>query len=369
MSGFPIIDLIAGMIFVYFLLSIICSSAVEMMMAGVRARAKLLAEWLYTIFDKTVEVGGKQMSLGQAIMDHCSVTALSGEGKSPSYIDAKNFTSALIEKLTFNPNDPNNIANDLNTFIEKIQQTTILSTELKRVLITYAYEAKDTYKALTNKTTSEIELFRSKIEDWYNTSMERLTGNLKTKYARPFTLLVATIIALLLNADSINIAKYLYSNPEARAQVAAQAYKMADDSTQVFYKRLDEISNANDTNVAQLKATVQKGLDNINDAKAALYENLPFGWNSTYFSTLFPPHKFGSGLLALLTKITGLAVTVLAIMLGAPFWFDMLNKVSNLRSTGGKPGTGTSANTDAAIAQPAPISVTVNSNKDEEAVG
>ena len=139
MSGFPIIDLIAGMIFVYFLLSIICSSAVEMMMAGVRARAKLLAEWLYTIFDKTVEVGGKQMSLGQAIMDHCSVTALSGEGKSPSYIDAKNFTSALIEKLTFNPNDPNNIANDLNTFIEKIQQTTIISTELKRVLITYSY--------------------------------------------------------------------------------------------------------------------------------------------------------------------------------------------------------------------------------------
>jgi hypothetical protein len=369
MSGFPIIDLIAGMIFVYFLLSIICSSAVEMLMAAAKARAKLLAEWLCSIFDKPVEIGGKQMRLGQAIMDHCSVTALSGEGKSPSYIDAKNFTSALLEKLTFNPNEPNNIANDLNTFIDKIQQTTILSTELKRVLLTYAYEARDKYKAMSNKTTSDLEMFRAKIEDWYNSSMERLTGNLKTKYARPFTLLVATITALLLNADSINIAKYLYSNPEARAQVAAQAYKAADDSTKVFYKRLDEISNANDTNVAQLKSTIQKGLDNISDAKAALYENLPFGWNSTFFNTLFPPHKFWSGILVLLTKLTGLVVTVFAIMLGAPFWFDMLNKVSNLRSTGGKPGTDNSANTNTATAQPAPITVTVNSNKDEEAVG
>ena len=41
--------------------------------------------------------------------------------------------------------------------------------------------------------------------------------------------------------------------------------------------------------------------------------------------------------LLLFSKITGLLATILAIMLGAPFWFDVLNKVSNLRSTGAKP--------------------------------
>lgn len=369
MSGFPIIDLILGMVFVYFLLSIISSSVVEMLMAGVKARASLLEDWLFKIFDKPIEIGGKQISLGQAIMDHCSVTVLSGEGKSPSYIDAKNFTSALLEKITFNPNEPNSIANNLNVFIDKIQQTTVLSTEFKRVLLNYAYDARDTYQAVTNKTTSDIEMFRSKIEAWYNSSMDRLTGNLKRKYARPFTLIVAIVAALLLNADSINIAKYLYSNPDARAKVAAQAYKAADDSTQLLYKRIAAISNANDTTAAQLQATMQTGLDNINDAKAALYENLPFGWNAGYFTTLFPPHRVGSGLLALLTKITGLAVTVFAIMMGAPFWFDLLNKISNLRSTGSKPGTTTSANNTATTSSPAPITVTVNANKDEEAVG
>src|SRR5690348_6749731 len=129
MSGFPIIDLIAGIIFVYFLLSIVCSSVVEMLLAGFRARAKLLAEWLYKIFDQQVQVGGKTESLGQAIMDHCAVTALSEKGNSPSYIDAKNFSSALLEKITFNPNNPNDIANDLNAIISQLQQTNIRSEE------------------------------------------------------------------------------------------------------------------------------------------------------------------------------------------------------------------------------------------------
>jgi hypothetical protein len=33
------------------------------------------------------------------------------------------------------------------------------------------------------------------------------------------------------------------------------------------------------------------------------------------------------------TKIVGLLLTVLAISLGAPFWFDLLNKFMVVRST------------------------------------
>jgi hypothetical protein len=362
MSGFPIIDLIAGIIFVYFLLSIVCSSVVEMLLAGFRARAKLLAEWLYKIFDQQVQVGGKTESLGQAIMDHCAVTALSEKGNSPSYIDAKNFSSALLEKITFNPNNPNDIANDLNAIISQLQQTNILSPELKRALLTYAYEAKELYKNAGNKVMSEIEVFRSKIETWYDTSMERLTGDFKRRYSRPFTLIVATVTVLLMNADTVNIAKYLYSNPEARAKIAAQAYTAAQDSANVFNQRIAAIQNANDTTVKQLQQTFQTGLDNINDAKAVIEQNLPFGWNTTDFKTL-------KNFFVLLSKVLGLVVTILAIMLGTPFWFDLLNKVTNLRSTGNKPGTDTSASTTTAAIQPAPISVTVSSNRDEEAVG
>ncbi len=222
------------------------------------------------------------------------------------------------------------------------------------------------------KTASDLEIFRSKIENWYDTSMDRLTGSLKTKYSRPFTMIVAIVTALLLNADSINIAKYLYSDPDLRAQVVAQAYSAVDSTAQNFNERIASMQNADPKTVAELKTTMQKGVDNVKEAKAALELNLPFGWNTAYFKALFPPGDFLDGILGLLSKITGLAATVFAMMMGAPFWFDLLNKVSNLRGTGNKPlsSSGTGDSTSAAPVQPAtPISISVNSNKDEEAVG
>jgi hypothetical protein len=232
MSGFPILDLVVGIIFVYFLLSIISSSAIEMILTGLKARAALLEEWLFKIFDKPIkQPDGTSLRLGQAIMDHCSVTALSKEKKSTSYIDAKNFTSALLEKITFDPANPKGIAKNVDEFIAAIYKTTVLSTELQRVLLTYANEAKDTYNALTEKTVSEIELFRGKIENWYDSSMDRISGELKRRYSRRATLFVAIVVTLFLNADSIALAKYLYSNTEARTKIAMQAYDATKDTS------------------------------------------------------------------------------------------------------------------------------------------
>ena len=371
MSGFAILDLVIGMIFIFFLLSIICSSVVEICLTFVKARATLLEEWLRGIFSEKTQVGSQIKTVGESIMDHCAVTGLSGNSKSPAYIDAKNFTSALLEKITFDPNDPNSVATNLDTYIHKIEQTPFLSLELKRVFLNYAYEARDKYQTMVAKTASDLEIFRSKIENWYDTSMDRLTGTLKTRYSRPFTMIVAIVTAVLLNADSINIAKYLYSDPDLRAKVAEQAYGVVDSTAQKFNVRLDSMRSANPATVQELQASLQKGIANINDAKAMLQLNLPFGWNTAYFKTLFPPGDFGEGLLSILAKITGLAATVFAMMMGAPFWFDLLNKVSNLRGTGNKPAT--SSGTGDAPAAPAqaaaPIAISVNTNKEEEAVG
>src|SRR3954449_3206949 len=136
MSSFPIIDLVVGMIFIYFLLSIISSSAVEMILTGFRIRARVLEEWLITIFDKTIKKpDGSETSLGQEIMDHCAVTALSKKNKPPSYIDAKNFASALIERITYDPANPKSVAKNLDDIITALNNTTVLSTELQRALL------------------------------------------------------------------------------------------------------------------------------------------------------------------------------------------------------------------------------------------
>jgi hypothetical protein len=38
-----------------------------------------------------------------------------------------------------------------------------------------------------------------------------------------------------------------------------------------------------------------------------------------------------------LARLLGWMLTILAISLGAPFWFDMLNKLVNVRSAGKSP--------------------------------
>ena len=49
-----------------------------------------------------------------------------------------------------------------------------------------------------------------------------------------------------------------------------------------------------------------------------------------------PQNLLGWGYIAAV-KIVGILLTTIAVSLGAPFWFDMLNKLVNLRSTGVKP--------------------------------
>lgn len=342
MSGFPILDLVAGMIFIFFLLSIICSSGVEMVLTTSKIRAKILEEWLYNIFEKPITIKGKSVSLGQAIMDHCSVTVLSEEGKAPTYMDAKNFVSALLEKITYDDNNPKSVAKDIDDYIKAIEDSTILSTELQRVFLMYANEAKDTYIIVSVKTASEVQLFRHKIETWFDSSMERLGGDLKRRYSRPLTFVMAVLTAVLLNADSISIAKYLYSNPEARTKIATQAYAAAENDSikstvnQIYANLHDSATKKQDSaTLQQITDSLTANVNSIKKSTAALNDMIPLGWNSHTFDDAFG--KFDYWMIP--QKMAGLLATILAIMMGAPFWFDILNKISNLRGSGSKPQT------------------------------
>jgi hypothetical protein len=329
MTGLPILDLVIGMIFIYFLLSIISSSAVEMVMSGLKIRSQILGEWLLTIFNKEVtQPGGEKVPLGQAIMDHCGITALTKAGKAPSYIGAKTFAHALLEKVTYAAN-PDHVATNIDEMVASIQQSDALPTDLQRLLLTYAHEAKQTYASLTTKTASEIDIFKNRIEHWYDTNMDRISGNLKLRYARPFTLIVAVVTTLLLNADSVAIAKFLYGNPQVSEALANQAAITATDTN--MKKQVAAIGMVDTMTKTQQQyiADIEERMGEIESAQALLTGSIPMGWTKADFT--------GRWFLRLLGHIPGWAMTVLAIMLGAPFWFDLLNKISNLRGAGNKP--------------------------------
>jgi hypothetical protein len=349
MSGFPILDLVIGMVFVYFMLSLITSSLVEIVMSYFRLRARVLEKWLFAIFDKKMmQPDGKVVKLGQAIMDHCTTTALAEAGRATSYIDAKNFSTALLEKLTFDLAKPDDVAESLGDIIEKLKEkfavdgTTLLSTELQRTMLTFAYEAQSEKKASGENSESEMQRFRKKIEYWFDSNMDRIEGKLKTKYSRPLTFWLGMAVVVGLNADSINIARYLYSNPDARAKVVAQATAAAGDTT--YRKRIKqlELSATTISDSLAVEDLKTKQLELKKDINK-LQEVVPLGWQATDIDQFRnSPEK------TIAKKLAGWLATLLALMLGAPFWFDLLNKVVNLRGSGPKPASGTDAERKAA---------------------
>ncbi|HUC82003.1 MAG TPA: hypothetical protein VMR70_13890 [Flavisolibacter sp.] len=344
MSGFPILDLVLGIIFIYFLLSIISSSVVEIVMTVKRTRAKVLTEWLLRIFDTQITtIGGQTAKMGKEIMDHCALTALSKTGKAPSYIDAKNFTTALLDKIIQHSSSQN--PTDLQGIIKALESTTALSAELRKTFLLFAYEAQDTFNAVSARTIGAMETFRGKMENWYDTNMDRISGTMKLEHTRWYTTITAIAVTLVLNADTITIAKYLYSNEDARTAIAAKAYETGADQT--IKAKMDSLRQVTGSDTAairslnELQAAVDAKLQTINKAKAALDETIPVGWNKGEFTAAREGWEWP---LFLLLKLAGLTLTALAIMMGAPFWFDVLNKVSNIRGTGPKPSSSTDSN-------------------------
>lgn len=352
MSGFPILDLVVGIIFIYFLLSIFCSSAVELWLTIRRTRARLLEQWLRRIFDSQaldskgillVDKNGKPVSVGQEIMNHCMVTALSPTDKSPSYINAGNFISALLDKITIAPVLTSSDAvqlppKDLSEYITAIGKSTVISGELKRTILQLANEARQAAEVIknipaasnvaSNITTgikSDLDHFRERLEDWYNTNADRLTGTLKRSKIFLKTVMIATIITVALNVDSVEVCRYLYDHPEQSKELANKALSTYDS----YKGRIDRMNNAADNSVLsdsvalkQLNVNTAQLRQDLDSLKAL---SLPIGWKNRNFSNDWKGH------------LAGWLATILAICLGAPFWFDILNKIANLRGTGPKP--------------------------------
>ncbi|MEP6466808.1 MAG: hypothetical protein ABJB05_10915 [Parafilimonas sp.] len=356
MSSFPILDLVIGMIFIYFLFSIICSSAVELWFSILNTRANLLTKWIVQIFDKPAlnsDGTPAKITVGQSIVDHCMVTALSKTGKSTSYIDAENFVSAFLDKITLKPTstaaDQLPPAN-LPEYITAIQNSTAISGELKRTILSFANEASLAVVAIktvpavagiTNNISTEIksdmDIFQEKLEKWYDSNAQRITGTLKRKKALPATFILGTILTIALNVNTIEISKYLYSNKDQSAQLATTAMNS-------YEKLNDKISATNTSNDSITDSTTIKNLtQQADDLKSEIDSlnklNLPIGWTSTPVKdfTTFTQYIHWP-------TIFGWLATILAICMGAPFWFDLLNKIANVRGVGPKPASGSDAN-------------------------
>jgi hypothetical protein len=273
MFGSQIIDVGIGLITLFLLLSLICSSIKEGLETFLRYRSKDLERGIKEILDDP--------KMLPTFYDHPVINALfKGKyseakklGNLPSYIPSQTFAVAVLDMYK-----------------------TLPETAPLRKAITPLLESAGT----------DFRRAQANVEDWFNAAMDRVSG----WYKRRTQIIIAGLalcIAVSLNVDTIAVARYLSVTPDARKELIQQASKLTPSDAGA----VDKFQTAVSLTDIPIGWTLQQSDVTRRIAWRALPVDL-WGW---------------------LLKVAGLIATALAISLGAPFWFDVLNKIMVIRST------------------------------------
>jgi hypothetical protein len=263
------------------------------------------------------------------ILDHPYLNGLTQKGKATTYFQPAQFARALVSLIWKSGGMENKPVFTKEQFILSIKAMKGIPESLREMLL---YEAEK----ISEKAENYLEIFENRISGWFDSIMERLSSRFR-RWVSQCTLLIATILTLLLNADTISIANYLYSNPDKRAEWASQAFAAAEDpvyqnlikneKAKLVISNPDTSSEAKGLPLDSVMAKIKMDVGNLEKAKGQLEASLPLGWKKDSFkSMMLSPASF-------FTKLGGWIITILAICLGSPFWFDILSQLANIRNS------------------------------------
>jgi hypothetical protein len=198
----------------------------------------------------------------------------------------------------------------------------------------------------------DYDTFVRAVATWYDIHNDRVRGWYK-RSAQLILLWIAVLTVVALNIDTLQIWSGFQTNVTAANAVAgiAQAYANSNAAN------LTGGVSANPTKPqvpsqpcvmqgagAQSTCTCPPGF--IANAAGngcvpdlTTFTQLPLGWGSAYRGPFAPSAKPAEFWKNFFAKLLGWAVTVAALMLGAPFWFDLLGSIVNVRSAGPPPPT------------------------------
>jgi hypothetical protein len=300
--GSTVLELAIGVVFIYLLLAIVCTAMNEWIARLFQTRGALLKQGIQQLLaprdGATGGNAGAEADIVARFYNHPLVKALMGDDKHPSYMPARTFAKVVMDLAT--PSVPGSISfDDLENGIKNDLPPGDLRTSLL---------------AAIQSTDKNIDDAQRAIEGWYDDGMDRVTGWYKRK-TQTWTMVMAIILTIAVNADTVHIARRLWLEPALRAEfVEAASHPPAPQMS---------ISAAP---AGQISTSGGGARDVTSEAENTL--GLVLGWRDA--GNLRDP-------LTWFERIIGWLLTIFAISLGAPFWFDVLNRFMNLRSAGTSP--------------------------------
>jgi hypothetical protein len=373
MFGSVVLEIVIAISFIYFILSLVVTVVNEFIASLFSLRAATLRNWIRTLLvdDDAVE----------KFYDHPLLKSIHQDfffwSRKPSYIPSKSFATALIDQ--FAPQKEQELARaalkedktppdrDVRTLplaaieyvIKKNSKTRKATAEelmllliaeakqdvaylesdaLKEIVQTLAdvgklaetdesmMEFATKLKTYIDEAETGLLALQERIEEWFNGTMESMKGWYKQRM-QIVGLLVAAVISIGANADTLTIANTVSTNSALRQQIVEAAESLVEKAEAEGAETTEELVN-----------TLEESTEGL---------ELPLGWSEEELVRVFPNRvEDASDIIAeseinpklwWFRKIVGLLITTVALSLGAPFWFDMLNKLVNLKWTGKSP--------------------------------
>lgn len=353
-----ILSVVFGIIFVLLLLSLLATTLMELIASFFSLRGRNLIKALRNMLassdeNEIVLESFRQNSLYRHLTEQYGRR---NRAEAPSYMTAETFQSILFDVVLNGA--------PITDLKQKIDQ--LPDQDLKNVL-----------NQLLRESGGQLDLFRVEVRNWYGNVMDRASGWYK-RYTQKILVFLGLGIAIVFNADTIGIYERLSSDPEQLARVVALAddYLAAregmttQEALRPTYRRpippqapvaapnsgytapvmvYDSLGNPLAERVIPVTpletvpippptdtagyAAFQNKLDEFRNILNYEFDSvrapLGLGWQGV--------DLVGMDLYGLITKFLGFILTALAVSLGAPFWFDLLRKVANIRGSGGKP--------------------------------
>lgn len=330
-----VLDVAVGLTFLYLLLSLVASAVSEIIESKVRMRAADLERGIREL------LGGKDETvLTERLYNHPLVHSLflstyrkeevdpdTGRYKRPadlpSYIPRRNFALALMDIVL--PADPaagKESGAAGATPPRKSQASTSLAPLRQAIADSKNEKLRRALLPLVDAAADDVATVRVNIEEWFDSAMDRVSGWYKRRVQK-IILAIGVALTILTNADTITIANSLSRDVSMRNALVAAAgeyAKAGNTPGQISAKEAEKIQACRqDAGSPECRVA-------LNMRQLATL-GLPVGWKRD------DERSVPSGIGGWFAKVIGLLLTALAVSLGAPFWFDVLNKIIVIRST------------------------------------
>jgi len=339
MFGSTILNVGIGLVFLFCFMSLVTSSLNELIESMLKHRAKNLYKGIQELFRK--DDGTVDTASIEKFYKHPLIASLypgdydpAKPHNLPSYIPKDSFALALLGGV-LKPGEEFNAAN-------------------VRAALTAPNGAADNHvkkMALLALDTAEnkLDTAQKTLEGWFDGNMERVAGWYKRRTGW-WLFALGLAASILLNVDAITIAGRLTTDDKLRDAIVAQAEAFVqkhpdgvkDDRA---FKEISEefksigypigwhwpkdswpVPAPQGCELKKVAAgTTQKPADASGQTPAAAATEKP--------DDAAPALECGDAGEYIALALPGWLITALAIMLGAPFWFDLLQKFVNIRST------------------------------------